>query len=668
MGQDAHGENGGQPLLAGRYRILHDKPLPELDSPHAQAFEARDQRASTRGLFALLCQTNLLPRLEIIPPLSRILRQPLVVPVEAGPVAWPQGGRRFVIVFEYDMADRVMAGADAQAVPMREDQIVRKVVKPLIPALKSLAGRHIPHRAIRADNIYYKDSSKESVVLGECVSAPPALGQPTIYEPIESAMCSVSGRGQGSIADDMYAFGVLLMVLLNGGNPCAGLPDEQVILSKISRGSYATLIGEARVTISLMEPLRGLLCDDPKERWTVADLEQWAAGRQLSPKQPMLPARAARNIDFAGKDYINLPSLAHAMGVHWREATALLTGDEMEAWIRRSLSQDDLADALQQVKSSTPNRADGEAHLVCRALMVLAPRFPLQFKEFAARIDALPQAFAIEFHNQPKMQAILELIGAKLPQTYLQLPHVPRSEQATLMKIFDMFNFFLENNQLGGGIERALYESNKTWPCQSPLLSGDFVSRPTELLDSLEGIAREGRTDREPIDRHIVAFCCARIKGLPDRIMKNLNARDDVASFRLGVLHLLAEVQRGDSSRRYPALSNWLAQLLQPVVQSYHNRQYRERLAQELEGISGKGDLLELLFLVDSMEARSQDNKGFAQAQKEYAGLARATTWLKNGGLTSEAHVRAVAQQGATVISAVLSGAAVVFMTVLYAL
>jgi len=668
MGQDAYSDNGGQTLLAGRYQILHGKPLPELDSPHAQAFEARDQRASTRSLFALLCQTNLLPRLEIIPPLSRILRQPLVVPVEAGPLAWPQGGRRFVIVFEYDIAGRVMAGEDAQIAPMREDEVVRKIVKPLIPALKTLAGRHIPHRAIRADNIFYKDSSKESVVLGECVSAPPALGQPSIYEPIESAMCSVSGRGQGHVADDMYAFGVLLMVLLNGGNPCAGRSDEQVIRSKIGRGSYATLIGEARVTISLMEPLRGLLCDDPKERWTVADLEQWAAGRQLSPKQPMLPTRAARNIAFAGKDFINLPSLAHAMGVHWRDAPALITGGELESWIRRSLSQDDLADGLQQVMSNTPNRADGEAHLVCRALMVLAPRFPLQFKEFVARIDALPQAFAIEFHNQPKMQALLELIGAKLPQTYLQLPHVPRSEQATLMKIFDMFNFFLENNQLGGGIERALYESNKAWPCQSPLLRGDFVSTPTDLLDALEALAREGRTDREPVDRHIAAFCCARIKGLPDRIMKNLNARDDVASFRLGVLHLLAEVQRGDSSRRYPALSRWLAQLLQPVVQSYHNRQYRERLAQELEGIGDKGDLLELLFLVDSMEARSQDNEGFAQAQKEYAGLARATTWLKNGGLTSEAHVRAIAQQGATVISAVLSGAAVVFMTVLYAL
>lgn len=667
MAQDAQNEGGGNILLAGRYQILDDKPLPQLDSPHAEAFEARDLRAATRSVFALRGRADLQPRTEIIPPLSRMLRLPLVLPVEAGVVAWPHHGRRFAIVFEYDMDRRVMDGPDTRISPMREDEVIRKVVKPLIPALKSLASRHIPHRAIRADNIFYRGASRESVVLGECVSAPPALGQPSIYEPIESAMCSASGRGQGSVADDIYAFGVLLMVLLNGGNPCAGQTDEQIIRSKINRGSYATLIGEARVTIGLMEPLRGMLCDDPKERWTVGDLEQWAAGRQLSPKQPMLPVRAARSIRFAGQDYINLPSLIHAMGTHWREAAALIASGELENWVRRSLSADELADALQQVISNTPSRADGEAQLVCRAMMVLAPGFPLHFKEFATRIDALPQAFAIEFHNETLRKTMLELFGSKVPQIYLQLPQAPRGEQTALMKTFDMFSYFIENTQLGGGIERALYEANKTWPCQSPSLRNQYVTGPSDLLEALDRLAQQGKTDREPVDRHIVAFCFARIKGLPERIMKNLNAHDDVASFRLGVLHLLAEVQRGDSSRRYPALSRWVAGLVQPIIQSYHNRPYRERLARELEKIGDKGDLLELLFVVDSMDARAQDDNGFAQARKEYAGLARSTAWLKNGGLTAEAHVRAVAQQGATVISAVLSGAAVVFMTILYA-
>lgn len=667
MAEDARSEGGGGILLAGRYQIMDDRPLPALDSPRAEAFVARDLRASSRDLFALCCRADPPPRLEVVAPLSRIQRQPLVLPVEADIVTWPRLGRRVVIVFEHDMDRRVLAGPDARCAPMREDEVIRKILRPLVPALKSLAARHIPHRAIRADNIFYKDASKTDVVLGECVSAPAALDQPTIYETIEGGMCAPSGRGQGSLSDDVYALGVLIMVLLNGGDPCAGRTDEEIVHGKITRGSYATLLGAARVTVGLMEPLRGMLCDDPKERWTIGDLEQWAAGRQLSPKQPLLPVRAPRSLRFNGKDYVNLPSLVHAMGAHWREAAELIASGELENWLRRSLSAEGLADALRQVVSNTPSRADGEAYLVCRALMVLAPGYPLRFKDFATRIEALPQAFAIEFHDEARRKTMLELFGTKIPQTYLQLPHTVRADQAPLMKIFDMFNYFIENNQMGGGIERALYESNKTWPCQSPLLRADCVTGPADLLAALDRLAQSGRTDREPIDRHIAAFCCARIKGLPERIIKNLNAHNEVAAFRLGVLHLLAEVQRSEPSRRYPALSRWMARLAQPIVGSYHNRPYRVRLTRELEKVSAKGDLLELLFLIDSMEARSQDSTGFAQAQKEYARLARSVAWLKNGGLTSEGHVRSVGRQGATVLSAMFSGAAIVFMTLLYA-
>ena len=85
-------------------------------------------------------------------------------------------------------------------------------------------------------------------------------------------------------------------MLLRGGEPIAGLSDDEIIARKISDGSYATLVGQESVSLRFMEPLRGLLCDDPRERWTFADLEMWVGGRQLSPKQPMVPGKAARAI------------------------------------------------------------------------------------------------------------------------------------------------------------------------------------------------------------------------------------------------------------------------------------------------------------------------------------------------------------------------------------
>ena len=98
----------------------------------------------------------------------------------------------------------------------------------------------------------------------------------------------------------------------------------------------------------------------------------------------------------------------------------------------------------------------------------------------------------------------------------------------------------------------------------------------------------------------------------------------------------------------------------------YHNRAYRERLAQEIESASGKGDILEVLFLLDSLDARNQDSRGFERAQDEYASHARSVAWLESGGLTSAQNVQFRSQQAATLISATVSAMAILALSLIY--
>ena len=84
------------------------------------------------------------------------------------------------------------------------------------------------------------------------------------------------------------------------------------------------------------------------------------------------------------------------------------------------------------------------------------------------------------------------------------------------------------------------------------------------------------------------------------------------------------------------------------------------------EAASGKGDILELLFLLDSFEARNQDTEGFERATKEYAGHARVIAWLRGGGLTSPENVQFRSQQAATLISATVSAIVIVAMSLIY--
>lgn len=476
-------------------------------------------------------------------------------------------------------------------------------------------------------------------------------------------MSRPTGRGPGEVGDDLYAFGVTLVVLLAGGNPVADMSDEELVQSKITHGSYSTLVGQMRISLSMMEPLRGLLCDDPDERWTTADIELWLGGRQLSPKQPMLPTRATRAISFAGRDYWNRFSLSYAMGRDWMETRDILKNGELEGWIRRSYSDDETADAIAAAGGGESAKPE---HTACRVLTVLRTGLPIRFRDFSARIDGVAQCFAAEFNDPEFRKTFVELMRAKLPQMYLQSTSGSRSEQAAQMKIFDMINYFLDRPQIGFGLERALYESNRGWPCQSPLIKTQYVCETEDLLPALDHAARHGPSG-EPMDRHIAAFCAARVRNFSDRVLRMLAVPEDLATYRLGTLQMLADVQRAAGGRpKLPALTQWLGGLMDPVIKQFHNRSYRAQLTKQVEQASRKGDLLELHFLVDSLDAQTQDADGYARARTEYANLAQAIAWLEDGGLTAPAHVAEKGQQSATVISAMISGLMIVALAVIY--
>lgn len=656
-------------MVADRYRIYPDQPLPGLDAPAGiRAFAASDERGSPKALFALVCRRDIAPRTDVLNQFARFNRLPIVAPLRWGVVYWPpEKARRFVIILHQPGGERILPAPDATIDAWREDLVVRMVMNPLMPMFKELGGRNLTHRAIRADNLFFADATRESVVLGECFSLPAGMAQPSIYEPIDSAMAMPEGRGYGTPADDYYALGVLILVLLCGGNPVPHLSEQEVVEAKISKGSYATLVGETRLSLPMVEVLRGLLCDDPEERWRHNDVQLWLNGRHLSPKQALLPPKAARLYPFEDEDYSNAPALSYAMGRKWSAALQEIKAPELERWIRRSLSDDRRAAAVSAATQALIGVGGGapglEDRLLTRTLIALDPPAPLRYKQVAVRIQGFSAAFAVNYHNEDRRQTFAEVILHKLPQMWIEAqPHL-RADVVAYVRAFDLIALHLAKSRIGYGLERALYALNSSWPCQSPLLAADYVADLSDLLPALERLAAQGRTDRVPMDWHIGGFVAARMKMTPDRAFNELSDEERPEVFNLGIVRLLADVQEATGPARLPHLAGWCAALLKPAVERFRNRTRREEMTEMLRQLAAQGNLAALVLLVDNDARRKADQEGFRRARAEFAQLVEQMDWLRNGGLTRPAVVRGAAREAASVVSGVVAAVTVLLIT-----
>jgi eukaryotic-like serine/threonine-protein kinase len=192
-----------------------------------------------------------------------------------------------------------------------EAELLSCVLRPAARVLEALQERGMTHRGIRLDNVF-QSGPGQSVVLGTAWTAPPAMAQPALFEPPYSAMCLASGRGDGSIGDDVYALGVLLLCLAMGRPPLEQLDDASIIRRKLELGTYAALAGDERLPPVIGDLVRGMLAEDPEHRPSPTLLldPARARGRRVAARPPR---RAQRPMAVGGADVWDARSLALAL-------------------------------------------------------------------------------------------------------------------------------------------------------------------------------------------------------------------------------------------------------------------------------------------------------------------------------------------------------------------
>ena len=153
----------------------------------------------------------------------------------------------------------------------------------------------------------------------------------------------------------------------------------------------------------MIEILRGLLADDLAERWPLSDVELWANGRRMTPKQAKLPTKAARPLPIAGFDHENTRSAAHGLSQNWHLSGDIIRGQDFDTWIQRSLNDEQLVNNLNkaigsiQAIQSAPRAED--PRLIARVILALDPSGPIRLGGFATHVDGIGTTLSVGFDN-----------------------------------------------------------------------------------------------------------------------------------------------------------------------------------------------------------------------------------------------------------------------------
>lgn len=667
-------ENISAVTFNDKIEILPSKRLPYLDKGPVKAYAARargDSSGST-PYFAMICEKHLLPRMRSAAAYGGITNSTLVKITSFGSVFWPASKDwRYCFVYENTLGKPLMKSPDQEGMGLKQDSIMSVIVKPMANLFLDFRDMGFFHGNVRPQNLFDGGGSGvlERVVLGEALCTPPGYSQSAAYEPIERAMCDSVAKGTGTILDDLYALGVTLSFVLRKKDPFAGMDDKAIIREKIETGSYASLTGGEHFAGNIMELLRGLLYDDPSQRWSVEEVMQWLEGQHLSPRQNSRKKRASRSISFNNEKYFRPSLLAMDLNRDQAEAVQLIENGHIEQWISRSLEDVSIRKRYESAVEASQVGGRGPGYwdrLIARVSIALDPDSPLRFKGMNVHPEGFGYQMAESFLQKKDVQPFADVINQQLMMEWLTSQASARVDVGALISKFDTCRAYLrQGNNLGYGIERCLYYLAPESQCMSDRLKDYMVRAPEDLMGALEDMAAKPDRPELFIDRHIAAFLSVKDRRMIDAYWSELNAPEYFRRIRANVM-VLATIQKRSKMEMFPGLTRWVAEMLDPVYERYHDRDLRKQVKDKIEKLKDSGDLTKIAFILDAGTVAQQDFEAFRYAMKEYQDLRKEYEKLEEKVKNPGSFGMGVGREIAAIASGVIAGIFILAFTFYY--
>ena len=155
--------------------------------------------------------------------------------------------------------------------------------------------------------------------------------------------------GVVSRASDWWSVGVMVLELLRGAHPFAGLDERAVNFQLVTRGIEVPL--DFAPDWALL--VKGLLTRDHAKRWGIEQVRAWLEGKRNLTVHYTTAAAAAigqKPYRFQGQEYGDAAGLAVVLAEHWEEGVKHWGRGYVLQWVEKDLGDQDLASQLHDVQ------------------------------------------------------------------------------------------------------------------------------------------------------------------------------------------------------------------------------------------------------------------------------------------------------------------------------
>jgi Protein kinase domain len=616
------GGNQRNGFLNGKITIDTDRPLPHLNTSCATAYEAADSNNQNRQLYALILKPNINYRLNAMDALYGVLHPNLLNVVAHGTVFFTGLNRAaHTVVIEKPAGVRLSEIIQKQRIG--QEHIIREsILLPLCKGLLALREKRVSHGCINTQNIFIS----ETLQLAECVSTPSGFDQNYLYEPLERMMADSAGKGQATEQTDVFAVGVLAYELLYGLDQLKRLPKEHLIPKMLEAGIYNTFTSNIEFPDSMQDFFRGILCDDPKDRWGLDQLQQWLNGKRFNMIGSSSGQDSVRPIEFDGENFYSQRALAHRFHQKWREAVRDIRALRLDKWAQMSLHKPDVAEyivhAIRVAGSETAASERRNNEMVTRIVTILDPIGPIRTRMMSLYPDNIGYVLSacIEQSLPNETEHVLDFIQSDLSAYWADITdNIKNAEYGQLLARIQRTKTQLNTPNLGFGLDRAIYELNPNLPCQSPLVLDYHVTSISELLKTLDGLSKKLAPETSLVDKHIAAFISSKTDiGSNIKLYELMSLPQLANNQELIMLKILTIAQSKQEKLPLVGLCTWAAMRIEHMLDAIHNRTLRRKLKLKLKSAASSGQLLKILDIILDSQIGVVEHHGYSHAIELY--------------------------------------------------